>query len=88
MLEYNRQTVPDTDLDVSVDLGEAVARTPALKQRPKSRSVSPVSPDYLSMSMMQDATLAPVIRAQQSGEHKKFGHAPSSPYSHPLYACV
>jgi hypothetical protein len=88
MLGYNRQTVPDTDLDVSVDLGEAVARTPTLKQRSKSRSVSPMLPDYLSMSMMHDVTLAPVIRTQQSGERKKFGHEPSSPHSHPLYACV
>ena len=61
-LEHNRCTVPDADLDVSVDLGEAVTRTPGLAPRPKSRSASPVLPDYLSP--VHNATFAPAIGAQ------------------------
>jgi hypothetical protein len=59
------RTVPDSDLDAAVDLGEALARTPALPPRPKS----PVLPDYLSP--VDDATLALVVGTRQSGERKK-----------------
>jgi len=69
--EHNRRTVPDADLDVSVDLGEAVARTPRLPSRPKSRSASPVLPDYLSP--VHDATFAPVIGAHRPGECRALG---------------
>ena len=65
-LERNRRAVPDSDLDASVDLGEAIARTPTLMPRPKSRFPSPMLPDYLLP--MHDATPAPVIGARQPGE--------------------
>lgn len=70
-LEHIRRTVPDADLDVSVDFGEAVARTPGLTSRPKSRSASPVLPDYLSPA--HNATFAPVIGTQRPGECKALG---------------
>lgn len=70
-LGHNRRTVPDTDLDVSVDLGEAVARTPRVTSRPKSTSASPVLPDYLSLE--HNATFAPVIGAQRPGECRALG---------------
>ena len=60
---------PDGDLDVSVDLGEAVARTPALIPRPKSRPSSPVQLDYLSLA--RDATFASVVGTRQPGEWQK-----------------
>ena len=65
-LEPSRRAVPDSDLDASVDLGEAIARTPALTPRPKSISASPLLPDHLSP--MHDAALAPVIRERQLGK--------------------
>ena len=68
-LELSKRPVPDGDLDVSVDLGEAVARTPALAPRPKSRPSSPVQLDYLTLA--RDATFAPVVGARQPGEWKK-----------------
>jgi len=67
-LEYNRRTVPDADLDISIDLGEAVARTPGLTSLPKPRSASPVLPDYLS-----PVNNAPVIGTQRPGECKALG---------------
>jgi hypothetical protein len=70
-LEHNRCTVPDADLDASVDFGEAVARTPGLTPRAKSRSASPVLPDYLSP--VHNATSAPVIGVQRPGECKALG---------------
>lgn len=70
-LEHIRRTVPDTDLDVSVDLGEAVARTPRLTSQPKSTSPSPVLPDYLSLE--HNATFAPVIGEQRPGEYRALG---------------
>jgi hypothetical protein len=69
-LEHSRRTVPDADLDVYVDFGEAVARTPGLTSRPKSGSAPPVLPD---LSPVHDATFAPVIRAQRPGECKALG---------------
>ncbi|KAH9980923.1 hypothetical protein BGW80DRAFT_1267225 [Lactifluus volemus] len=42
--ELTRRAVSDGDLDVSVDLGEAVAREPTPRSRPKSRSTSPILP--------------------------------------------
>ena len=62
-LEHNKRTVPDTDMYVSVDLGEAVARTPG--------SASPVLPDYLSL--IHNATFAPVIGSQRPGECEALG---------------
>ena len=70
-LEHNKRTVPDADLDVSVDLGEAVARTPGLTPRPKTRSASPVLSDY--PSPVHNTTFAPVIGTQRPGECKAFG---------------
>jgi hypothetical protein len=67
-LEHNRRTVPDADMDVYVDLGEAITRTPGLTPRPKSRSASPVLPDYLSP--VHNATFAPVTGTQRPGECK------------------
>jgi hypothetical protein len=61
-----KRTVPDSDLDASVDLGETIARTPALIPRPKPRSASPVLPDDLSL--VHDATL---VVAGQPGERKR-----------------
>lgn len=60
--------MPDADLDVSVDFGETVARTPQLTSRPKSGSASLVLPDYLSP--VHNATFAPGIGAQRPGERK------------------
>jgi hypothetical protein len=60
--------VPDADLDVSGDLGEAVGRTAGLTSRLKSRSGSPVLPDYLSL--VHNPTFVPVIGPQQPGERK------------------
>ena len=68
-LELSKRPVPDGDLDMSVDLGEAVARTPALTPRPKSRPSSPMQLDYLSLA--RDATFAPVVGARQPGEWQK-----------------
>ena len=70
-LEHNRCTVSDADLNVSVDLGEAVTRTPALTPRPKFRSASPVLPDYLSP--LHNATFAPAIGEQRPGGPKALG---------------
>ena len=72
-LESNRRMVSDSDLDASVDLGEAVARTPALTPRPKTRSASPVLPAYLTPA--HDMTPAPTfaVGTRQPGERKKRG---------------
>jgi hypothetical protein len=64
-LELSKRPVPDGDLDVSVDLGEAVARTPALTPRAISRPSSSMPLDYLSL-----ARGAPVVGARQPGEWK------------------
>lgn len=64
-LGLSKRPVPDGDLDVSVDLGEAVARTPALTPRATSRPSSPMPLDYLSL-----ARGAPVVGARQPGEWK------------------
>jgi hypothetical protein len=73
-LESNRRTVPDSDLDASVDLGEAVARTlPALMPVPKIRSVSPVLPDYLAPVHDTTRTPALAVETRQPGEHHKRG---------------
>lgn len=70
-LELSKRPVPDGDLDVSVDLGEAVARTSALTPRPKSRPSSPMQQlEYLSLA--RDATFAPAVGARQPGEWKKW----------------
>ncbi|KAI0302266.1 hypothetical protein BC826DRAFT_966253 [Russula brevipes] len=70
-LELIRRTVPDDDLDVSVDLGEVVARTPALDSQPqksRSRSASP------TLQETHDATRAPAAGARQPSERgKKLG---------------
>jgi hypothetical protein len=68
--ELSKHPVPDDDLDISVDLGEAVARTPALTPQPKSRPSSPMLLDYLSP--IPDAKFAPVVRPRQLCECKKF----------------
>ena len=72
-LESNRRTVSDSDLDASVDLGEAVARMPALMPGPKTRSASPVLPAYLTPA--HDMTPAPTfaVGTRQPGERKKRG---------------
>jgi len=62
-LELSKRPVPDGDLDISVDLGEAVSRTPALPPRPNSRPSLPIQLDYLSLA--RDATFAPVVGARQ-----------------------
>lgn len=64
-LEHDRCIVPDADLDVSVDFGEAVARTPGLTSRSKFISTSPVLPVH--------ATFAPAIGTQRPGEFKALG---------------
>jgi hypothetical protein len=69
--ELSKHPVPDSDLDISVDLGEAVARTPALTPQPKSRPSSPILLDYLSP--IPDAKFAPVVRPRQLCECKKLG---------------
>jgi hypothetical protein len=84
-LERNRRTVQDSDLDVFVDLGEAITRTPALTPRPKFRSVSPVLPDGLSPA--HDATLALVVGARQPGECNKNSAASYVSHAH-FYAHV
>jgi len=64
-LELIRRTVPDDDLDVSVDLGEVVARTPALDSQPqksRSRSASP------TLQETHDVTRAPAAGARQPSE--------------------
>jgi len=81
-LEHNRHTVPDADLDVSVDLGEAVARSPGLTPWSKSRSASPMLPDYLSP--VHNATFAPGIGAQRPGECTARHLAPYCYVSHVL----
>ena len=72
-LESNRRMMSDSDLDASVDLGEAVARTPALTPGPKTRSASPVLPDYLTPA--HDTSRAPTfaVGTRQPGERKKRG---------------
>jgi hypothetical protein len=62
-LELSKRPVPDGDLDVSVDLGEAVARTPALTPLAISGPSSPMPLDYLSL-----ACSASVVGARQPGE--------------------
>ncbi|KAH9989054.1 hypothetical protein BJV74DRAFT_838583 [Russula compacta] len=63
LLELNKRTVPDGDLDVSVDLGEAVPRTPAITLELKSRPASPTQLDYFSL--VHDATPAFVVVGQR-----------------------
>ena len=53
-----RHTVLDGDLDVSVDLGKAVALAPT----PKSRLTSPIPPDFLSL--VRDLTHIPPIESR------------------------
>ncbi|KAI9508268.1 hypothetical protein F5148DRAFT_1284210 [Russula earlei] len=62
-LGLNRRTGRDDDLDHSVDLGEAVARTTTVASQLKLRSASPVSLDYLSL--VHDASRVPMAGAQQ-----------------------
>jgi hypothetical protein len=60
------RTVSDGDLDVLVDLGEAVARAPTPMSRPKSRSISPVLPGFVSV--VRDRPAIPPIASRQPGE--------------------
>ncbi|KAN0140860.1 hypothetical protein V8E53_001304 [Lactarius tabidus] len=50
--------VPDSDLDMSTDLGEAVACPPTLTPQQKSRSATPMALDLLLPA--HDASMAPV----------------------------
>jgi hypothetical protein len=56
----------DGDLDVFVDLGEAVVRAPTPTPQPKSRSTSPVPPGFFSL--VRDASAIPPIGPRQPGE--------------------
>ena len=67
--ELSKRPMVDNDLDISVDLGEAVARTP----QPRSRPSSPMLLDY--PSPIPNAKFAPVVRPQP-GECKKLGSCP------------
>ena len=49
-VELTRRGVLDGDLDVFVDLGEAVAQGPTPTPRSNSRSTSPIRPDSLSLT--------------------------------------
>jgi hypothetical protein len=62
--ELSERPMVDNDLDISVDLGEAVARTP----QPKSRPSSPMLLDH--PSPIPNAKSAPMVRPQ-SGKCKK-----------------
>jgi len=61
--ELNRHTVLDGDLDISVDLGEAVAGATAVTSQLTSRSTSPVLLPYYP-SPVRDEVPAPVLGAQ------------------------
>ena len=75
--EANKRTVPDGGLDVSVDLGEAVARTPALTGTPAGQKARPSSPMLLDyMSSAHDASFAPVVRVRQPGVYNKLDPFP------------
>ena len=52
--------VPDSDLDMSTDLGEAVARPPIPTPQPKSRLTTPMALDIPFPA--HDASLVPVPR--------------------------
>lgn len=69
--ELSKRPMVDNDLDISVDLGEAVARTPQPKSRPSESS--PMLLDY--PSPIPNAKSAPVVRPQP-GECKKLGSFP------------
>ena len=60
-VELTRRGVLDGDLDVFVDLGEAVAQAPMPTPQSNSRSTSPILPDFLSL--VRDATSIPPIKS-------------------------
>ncbi|KAI0247930.1 hypothetical protein BJV78DRAFT_857457 [Lactifluus subvellereus] len=75
-VELTRRAVLDGDLDMTVDLGKAVARAPMPTPRSKLR---PILPDFLSL--VYDATSIPPIELRQPAgtEHALINPSPPLP---------